>query len=217
MMRNRATCIRQKGKSEELPVSMKQSSLGGYIMLRLSVTLDDWLKIGDDINVIVVGLCGNHVKLMIDAPKDIPVVRNRAREKYLSVEAYKREQRAIAQKIRDERGGNYMVNEQIDIYQWIAEEERRTATYAVIGKGKLARDCYNAIFSGGTQQILAYINPQRVKNDCNIKADGLSALLDPNIDYIVAAVPDARSYRSIEDKLRSMGIPREKIFWVAKV
>ena len=186
-------------------------------MLRLSVALEEWLKIGEDINVVVVGISENRVKLMIDAPKEIPVARNRAREKYLSVEDYAKEQKAIAQEIRNERDAEYAPSEQVDIYQWMAEGDRKSAAYAVIGKGKLARDCYNVLFAGGTQRILAYVNPQRVKSDCNVRADEESALLNPKIDYIVVAVPDSKGYRGIVNKLQGMGIPKKKIFWAARV
>ena len=186
-------------------------------MLRLSVAMEEWLKIGENINVVVVGISDNRVKLMIDAPKEIPVARSRAREKYLSVEDYAKEQKAIAQEIRNERNAEYASSDQVDIYQWMAEGGRKSASYAVVGKGKLARDCYNVLFAGGTQHILAYVNPQRVKSDCNVKVDEESALLNPKIDYILVAVPDVKGYRGIVNKLHNMGIAREKIFWAAKV
>ena len=186
-------------------------------MLRLAVSMDEWLKIGDDINVVIVGISENRVKLMIDAPKEIPVARNRAREKYISQEEYQKERKAIAQEIRNERDSKFEASDQVDLSEWIADGERKTASYAVIGKGKLARDCYNAIFAGGTQRLLAYVNPQRVKNDCNIRVDEESALLNPKIDYIVVAIPDTKGYRGILNKLRDMGISSKKIFWAAKV
>ena len=186
-------------------------------MLRLSVSVDEWLKIGEDINVVIVGVGGDRVKLMIDAPKDIPVSRSRAREKYLSQKDYEKEQKAVAQTIRNEKDAKFELGDQVDLRQWITDGERKGASYAVIGKGQLARDCYNVIFSGGTQRLIAYVNPQRVKDDCNIRLDEDRALLDPQIDYIVVAVPDVKGYRGIVNKLRDMGLSKEKIFWAAKV
>ena len=186
-------------------------------MLRLSVALEEWLRIGEDINVVVVGINESRVKLMIDAPKDVPIARNRARAKYMSVEDYKKEQQAIERQLEKERNGEYTDSRQVDLYQWLSEGDRRNASYGVIGKGRLARECYNAIFTGGTQNILAYVNPQRVKEDCNVTPDEENALLNPRIDYIVVAVPDAKSYKGIVNKLRDMGISQRKIFWAAKL
>ncbi len=47
-------------------------------MLILSRTLNQELKIGDDITVTVVEIRGNYVKLGIDAPEDVQIVRGDA-------------------------------------------------------------------------------------------------------------------------------------------
>lgn len=50
-------------------------------MLKLSMRPGEYLIIGEDIKVIFTGGTGNNVRIMVDAPKDISVVRNKAGEK----------------------------------------------------------------------------------------------------------------------------------------
>ena len=44
-------------------------------MLVLSRKLDETLMIGDDVKITVLGIQGNQVRLGIDAPKDISIMR----------------------------------------------------------------------------------------------------------------------------------------------
>lgn len=186
-------------------------------MLRLSVALEEWLKIGDDINLVFLGMNEHNIKIMIDAPKDVAISRGRVREKYLSVEDYRKEQEDVKRKIWEETDGDYRPGMEVELPLWIMEDDKKFSNFAIYGKGKLARDCYNTIMMGGTQNILAYVNPQRTKYDCNVKGDDERALLNPEIDYVVVAVPDAKSYRGYLNKLREMGIPKRKIYWAPRV
>lgn len=185
-------------------------------MLRLSVALEEWLKIGENINIVILGMTERHVRIMIDAPRDIPVSRSRAREKYLSVSEYKREERSVRNKIQQ---GNQRFTEEntVNLPVWITEEERWKASYAVYGVGRLARDCYNTILLGGTQRILAYVNPQRSSDDCNVAVQDENALKNPELDYIMVAVPDLKNYRVLEHKLWNLGVPKRKIIWISKL
>lgn len=185
-------------------------------MLRLSVALEEWLKIGEDINIVFLGMNEYNAKIMIDAPKDVVISRGRAREKYLSEADYKKEKDEVKKKIWEETDEVFLPGTEVELPLWIMEEDRRYANYAIYGKGKLARDCYNTVLSGGTQNILAYVNPQRTKYDCNVRDDEEGALLNPEIDYIVIAVPDKKSYHGYLNKLREMGIPKKKIYWASK-
>lgn len=185
-------------------------------MLRLSVAIEEWLKIGEDINIVFLGMTERHVRIMIDAPRDIPVSRSRAREKYLSVAEYKREERIVQNHIQ-EGNGRFKEENKVNLPVWITEENRWKAAYGIYGMGRLARDCYNTILLGGTQRILAYVNPQRANDDCNVAVQDESALKNPELDYIMVAVSDLKNYRVFENKLRNLGIPKRKIIWISKI
>lgn len=73
------------------------------------------------------------------------------------------------------------------------------------------------MFVGGTQKILAYVNPQRSNWDCNVPVQEESALLNPQIDYVLVAIKDAKSYRGIVNMLTRIGVLRDKIIWVPEV
>ncbi len=51
-------------------------------MLRLSVSTEEFLMIGDDIKLVFLGGTGSHLRIMIDAPKDLNIVRSTVLEKY---------------------------------------------------------------------------------------------------------------------------------------
>ena len=44
-------------------------------MLRLTVSTEEYLMLGDDIKVVFLGGTGKHLRIMIDAPKDVNIVR----------------------------------------------------------------------------------------------------------------------------------------------
>lgn len=50
-------------------------------MLRLTVSTEEYLMLGDDIKVVFLGGTGKHLRIMIDAPKDVNIVRSRVIEK----------------------------------------------------------------------------------------------------------------------------------------
>lgn len=50
-------------------------------MLRMSVAAEEYLMIGDEIKLVFLGGTGNHMRIMIDAPREMNIVRSRALEK----------------------------------------------------------------------------------------------------------------------------------------
>ncbi|MDO5402625.1 MAG: carbon storage regulator [Eubacteriales bacterium] len=50
-------------------------------MLRMSVAAEEYVMIGDNIKVIFLGGTGKHMRIMIDAPKDVAIARSKAIEK----------------------------------------------------------------------------------------------------------------------------------------
>jgi len=54
---------------------------GGRKMLRMSVAAEEYVMIGDDIRLVFLGGTGNHMRIMIDAPKELNIVRSKALEK----------------------------------------------------------------------------------------------------------------------------------------
>lgn len=45
-------------------------------MLRLTVSTEEYLMLGDDIRIVFLGGTGKHLRIMIDAPKDVNIVRS---------------------------------------------------------------------------------------------------------------------------------------------
>jgi carbon storage regulator len=52
-------------------------------MLVLSRRVGELMVIGDDIEVIILGIKGNQVKIGVNAPKDVPVNRQEIHEKII--------------------------------------------------------------------------------------------------------------------------------------
>jgi len=50
-------------------------------MLRLTVAQEEYLMIGDDVRLVFLGGTGKHMRIMIDAPKDVNIVRSNVIEK----------------------------------------------------------------------------------------------------------------------------------------
>ena len=50
-------------------------------MLRMSMKKEEYLLIGDDVKIVFLGGAAGHIRIMIDAPKDVNIVRSRAMEK----------------------------------------------------------------------------------------------------------------------------------------
>lgn len=49
-------------------------------MLRLTVSPEEYLMIGDDIKIVFLGGSKNHLRIMIDAPKEVDVIRSKVIE-----------------------------------------------------------------------------------------------------------------------------------------
>ena len=50
-------------------------------MLRMSVKNEEYLMIGDQVKIVFLGGGGGQTRIMIDAPKEINIVRSKAMEK----------------------------------------------------------------------------------------------------------------------------------------
>lgn len=46
-------------------------------MLKLSLKQGEYLNIGDDIRVVYAGGTGNHIRLLVEAPRNINIARNK--------------------------------------------------------------------------------------------------------------------------------------------
>lgn len=49
-------------------------------MLRLTMSTEEYLQIGEDVKVVFLGGSKNHLRIMIDAPKGLSVVRSKVLE-----------------------------------------------------------------------------------------------------------------------------------------
>ncbi len=50
-------------------------------MLRMTVAIEEYLMIGDDIKIIFLGRAGNYIRIMVDAPKEVNILRSTVLEK----------------------------------------------------------------------------------------------------------------------------------------
>lgn len=50
-------------------------------MLRMSLSTEEYLMLGEDIKIVFLGGTGSHVRIMIDAPKEVDIVRSTVLEK----------------------------------------------------------------------------------------------------------------------------------------
>lgn len=58
-------------------------------MLRLTVSTEEYLMIGDDVKIVFLGGSKNHLRVMIDAPKEVNVVRSKVIENKITDEELK--------------------------------------------------------------------------------------------------------------------------------
>lgn len=49
-------------------------------MLRLTVSPEEYLKIGEDIKIVFLGGSKNHIRIMLDLPKEVNVIRSKVIE-----------------------------------------------------------------------------------------------------------------------------------------
>ena len=49
-------------------------------MLKISLKPGQYINIGDDIRVVFAGGTGNNIRLLVDAPREIPIARNKAEQ-----------------------------------------------------------------------------------------------------------------------------------------
>ena len=57
---------------------------GGFQMLRLTVSTEEYLMIGDNIKIVFLGGTHNHLRIMVDAPKDVNIVRSTVLENMIT-------------------------------------------------------------------------------------------------------------------------------------
>lgn len=50
-------------------------------MLRLSLSTEEYLQVGENIKIVFLGGSGNHIRIMVDAPKEVHIVRSKLIEK----------------------------------------------------------------------------------------------------------------------------------------
>ena len=50
-------------------------------MLRLSLSTEEYLQVGENVKIVFLGGSGNHLRIMVDAPKDVHIVRSKLIEK----------------------------------------------------------------------------------------------------------------------------------------
>ena len=75
-------------------------------MLKLSLKQGEYLNIGDNIRVVYAGGAGNHIRLLVDAPRDVNIARNktetnpeRRKDTYYAEPGISREAQAEIKKI----------------------------------------------------------------------------------------------------------------------
>lgn len=54
---------------------------GRFDMLRLTLSTEEYLMLGDDIKIVFLGGTGKHLRIMIDAPREVDIVRSRLIER----------------------------------------------------------------------------------------------------------------------------------------
>ncbi|MCM1160665.1 MAG: carbon storage regulator [Roseburia sp.] len=58
-------------------------------MLRLTVSTEEYLQIGDNVKIVFLGGSRNHLRIMVDAPKDVDIVRSTVLEQKITNPAEK--------------------------------------------------------------------------------------------------------------------------------
>lgn len=81
-------------------------------MLRLSLSIGEHLQIGPDIRIGFIGRTDSHLRIIIDAPKEVNIARSKAIEKHTGekVEGFTPEVKKSAYKSRINKNGNIVIN-----------------------------------------------------------------------------------------------------------
>lgn len=53
-------------------------------MLRLTLSTEEYLMLGDDIKIVFLGGTGKHLRIMIDAPREVDILRSSLLEKRIT-------------------------------------------------------------------------------------------------------------------------------------
>lgn len=84
----------------------KRKCAGSNRLLKLSLKQGEYLNIGDKIRVVYAGGAGNHIRLLVDAPRDVNIARNktetnpeRRKDTYYAEPGISREAQAEIKKI----------------------------------------------------------------------------------------------------------------------
>ena len=87
-------------------ITKNVSVQGGNRLLKLSLKQGEYLNIGDNIRVVYAGGAGNHNRLLVDAPRDVNIARNktetnpeRRKDTYYAEPGISREAQAEIKKI----------------------------------------------------------------------------------------------------------------------
>lgn len=87
-------------------ITKNVSVQGGNRLLKLSLKQGEYLNIGDNIRVVYAGGAGNHIRLLVDAPRDVNIARNktetnpeRRKDTYYAEPGISREAQAEIKKI----------------------------------------------------------------------------------------------------------------------
>ena len=63
---------------------MNMRKQGGFGMVRLTVSTEEYLMLNDNIKIVFLGGTKNHIRILVDAPKDVNIVRSTVLEKRLA-------------------------------------------------------------------------------------------------------------------------------------
>ena len=67
-----------------IKASRQPAKQGGFQMLRLTVSTEEYLMINDNIKIVFLGGTKNHLRIMVDAPKEVNIVRSTVLENQIS-------------------------------------------------------------------------------------------------------------------------------------
>lgn len=83
-------------------------------MLRLTMSTEEYLMIGDNVKIVFLGGTRNHLRIMVDAPKEVNIVRSTVLENKISDP----EEKAKLPKYyaEQENPGKYVVKKPAGIY-----------------------------------------------------------------------------------------------------